>query len=899
MVASTSGVRHGRASRTGGPPQGARERSGGGNQVRGDAVSYDVHPRPPLGKALTVALTALALLAGACGTGETVAERDDTTAGPTGDGGDRRDGGDDGSVDGSDGTGLPRPGDGSDNSPRIVVELGPERVSLSRDGGCWIADDGSAECWDGDDEWSQDGDFVQISAGTLFACGVTSDSGVRCWSKEHGEGFFQSWWDTKEEIPVPRGTPVRQVEVDGPHLCAVLSDGTLGCYGRKYYGIRLTVDGWENPEPGPLPSVTFTQISTGAWRDDDSTGMSCGIRSDTSTLACWNYDRVRPRPEGEYSQVSVSLGLVSGKLSVGGISISYGVGVLICGVLTDGRAECWSMDGTDQNGERIAVKYYTPDGQYLQVSAGYRYVCGLRTDGTVECWQLDRLEPSLGDGAETDAGFPPVVLDLPAGSRFTRIAVGGHGRACGTRTDGELECWTITEIEPEQPRVIIDEEDRSRVIVDEETADLVRVEGSGNSSFTVSLDAGTWVPVFSSDGEYELFVPGYQVGASRTKMCQPPFYGGIWGWTDRDRPRLMTMEAARAEAERGSAFVFGDDRDAMCEPGEYRVYVSTSDESTQWSFEFRREPVQGWGYGNAAALDRPDAEFLHIDAATRWIVDYLAEDYNVSKRVAGDSYVCGVLAEGGTQCWGSGYDDGSDPPPTEVIQISAAAGYACGLKPEGTTQCWDWVDELPANPSLEATGIVQIVATDLAICAVLGSGDVVCDDPWDLGRPLEEFMTLDHRVENLSMSDTGWTACAVSSSNEATCRDGLRGDLRMSQTPGHRFKQVSTSDRHACGILMDDSVECWNYFASDQHFDYDSNEHILHAPDGQFTQVAAGDYHTCGLRPDGTAACWGWNRFGQSTPPEGRFTQIVSTMHMSCGLRPDGSVECWGYAGEQ
>ena len=121
----------------------------------------------------------------------------------------------------------------------------------------------------------------------------------------------------------------------------------------------------------------------------------------------------------------------------------------------------------------------------------------------------------------------------------------------------------------------------------------------------------------------------------------------------------------------------------------------------------------------------------------------------------------------------------------------------------------------------------------------------------------------------------------------------------MSQTPGHRFKQVSTSDRHACGILVDDSVECWNYFGSDQHLYYDSNEHMLDAPDGQFTQVAAGDYHTCGLRVDGTAACWGWDRFGQSMPPEGRFTQIVSTMHMSCGLRPDGSVECWGYAGEQ
>ena len=808
------------------------------------------------------------------------------------------DGGDAASGGVGDGAGLQRSGDGRDDAPRIVVELGPERVSLSAGGGCWIADDGSAECWDGDDEWSQDGDFVQISAGPLFACGVTSDSSVRCWSKEHGEGFYQSWWDTKEQIAVPEGTPVKQVEVDEPHLCAVHADGTLGCYGREYHGYALDEVGWRAPEPGPLPSVTFTQISTGGWRDGDSTGMSCGIRSDTSTLACWNYDGVRPRPEGEFSQVSVSHGLVSGELDVGGIRISYGVGVLICGVLTDGRAECWSMDGTDENGERTAVQYYAPDGQFAQVSAGYEYVCGLRADGTVECWHLDRPESSVVDGVEVGEGFSPLELSLPADSRFTRISVGGNGRACGIRTDGELECWNIVESgsEDQRSRGGIDEDHRSRVVIDEETADLVRAEGSGTSSFRVGLDAGTWVPVISSDGEYRLHVPGYQADAlGGPPTCQPPFYGWIWGWIDSDRPDLMTMEGGHADATRGPAFVFGDDRNAMCEPGEYLVVVRTTDENTQWSFEFRREPVLGWGYASAAALNRPDAEFLYIDAATRWIIDYSAEQDNVTKRVAGDSYVCGVLAEGGTECWGTGYENRSDPPPTKFIQISAAPGYVCGLKPDGAMQCWDWVDELSASLSPEATGIMQIETPDLAICAVLGSGDVVCDYVSDLGPPPEEFARFDRRVKSVSMSETGLTLCARWPDNEATCRNFLS----LAQAPGHRFKQVSTSDRHACGILMDDSVECWNHFGSDKSSSYDRNEHIQQAPDGQFTQVAAGDYHTCGLRVDGTAACWGWNRFGQSAPPEGRFAQIVSTMHMSCGLRPDGSVECWGYAGEQ
>ena len=547
VVAGMSRVRHRRVSRTGRPPQGARERSGGGNQVRGDAVSYDVHPRPPLGKVLTIALTALALLAGACGTGETAAERGDPAAGLVDDGGDsgdsaaglvddggdsgdsaaglvdESDGGDASSGGGGEGAGLQRPGDGSDDAPRMVVELGPERVSLSPGGGCWITDDGSAECWDGDDEWSQDGDFVQVSAGTLFACGVTSDSSVRCWSKEHGEGFFQSWRDTTEEIPVPEGKPVMQVEVDGPHLCAVHVDGTLGCYGRKYYGIVLTSDDWEAPGLGSLPSGSFTQISTGGWRESGSTGMSCGIRADTGTLACWGYFGEQPAPEGEYSQVSVSLGLVSGELSVGGIPIPYGVGVLICGVLTDRGAECWSMDGTDEDGKRIAVKYYAPDGQFAQVSAGSEYVCGLRTEGTVECWQLDRPESSREDGAETDADYPPAEVRLPGDRRLNGISVGGGARACGIRLDGALECWNILESYAPSSEVAA-----PSFTVDEDVDGLFRASGSGRFGFNVEFGEGAWVPVVSSNGQYRLIVNWdirpLTTGAGEPS-CRPPLFG--------------------------------------------------------------------------------------------------------------------------------------------------------------------------------------------------------------------------------------------------------------------------------------------------------------------------------------------------------------------------------------
>ena len=60
------------------------------------------------------------------------------------------------------------------------------------------------------------------------------------------------------------------------------------------------------------------------------------------------------------------------------------------------------------------------------------------------------------------------------------------------------------------------------------------------------------------------------------------------------------------------------------------------------------------------------------------------------------------------------------------------------------------------------------------------------------------------------------------------------------------FVQVSTSSRGACGITLQQQVQCWG---AEVH---------MHPPqmEGQFTQISGGDNLICGLKVNGAISCF-------------------------------------------
>lgn len=174
------------------------------------------------------------------------------------------------------------------------------------------------------------------------------------------------------------GLTVGGVGMGTGYMCAVLSDGSLACWG----------DDWSG-RASP-PSGTFTAVDGGAYH-------ACAIRSD-GTIACWgdtSDGRASP-PPGTYSSLSAGGGFT-------------------CAVGTDGALACWGANPWGQT--------TPPSGSFVAVGAGTSHACAIRTDGTLVCWGFN----SYGD------------TEPPAGT-FTKVEAGSE-HSCAIRTDGTIACW--------------------------------------------------------------------------------------------------------------------------------------------------------------------------------------------------------------------------------------------------------------------------------------------------------------------------------------------------------------------------------------------------------------------------------------------------------------------------
>jgi hypothetical protein len=86
----------------------------------------------------------------------------------------------------------------------------------------------------------------QVSAGGSHSCAVLSDGTVKCWgsnsSGQLGDGSLAS---STSGVAVQNVTGAVQVSAGGSHSCAVLSDGTVKCWGSNSSG-QLGDDALDN-----------------------------------------------------------------------------------------------------------------------------------------------------------------------------------------------------------------------------------------------------------------------------------------------------------------------------------------------------------------------------------------------------------------------------------------------------------------------------------------------------------------------------------------------------------------------------------------------------------------------------------------------------------------------------
>jgi alpha-tubulin suppressor-like RCC1 family protein len=218
------------------------------------------------------------------------------------------------------------------------------------------------------------------------------------------------------------------------HSCALMSDGTIGCWG--WGGLNQLGNG------SSVDSATPTLVSTQGAANAISAGgtHTCAVLG--GRVACWGanapYGVLGVGTMTESTHAVLLFGL-SGVSAIGaGLEHT-------CVVLSMGNMECW---GNDQDGELgngatmlfasapIPVSSPAGLGPAIGVTAGAGHSCALLSGGRIACWGRNDLG-QLGVGSFDYSTTPTLVSNL---SGALAVSAGGN-HTCAVLSDHTVACW--------------------------------------------------------------------------------------------------------------------------------------------------------------------------------------------------------------------------------------------------------------------------------------------------------------------------------------------------------------------------------------------------------------------------------------------------------------------------
>lgn len=673
------------------------------------------------------------------------------------------------------------------------------------------------------------------------------------------------------------GQPVvNAVAAGGQHTCAILSSGSLKCWGSNDFNQSSTTSEKITTVAASPISASFSKVSAGLKH-------TCGIT--TSGIAyCWgsNESGQLGTTITANTQVAVDSGTVLYSAISAGPSAS-------CGITTTGNLRCWGLISSV-----VAPTVLDSGTTYSSVSVGANHICGITTSNVLKCMGTND-KGQLGNG--TTANSTTFVI-IDSGIAYTAVAA-GNGFTCGIAANTKyLKCWG--------------QNDYGQV---------------GNNSTT---NVTTPTIIDSSNPYLSVFVgPNFACGLTNSNnlKCWGSNADGQFGDGSVDKkiiPTLVNSNTYTAGSAGGAhVCMITATGDLSC------AGSNSSAQMGNLNNTYKRAPTSVLGtetysavtagFGHMCGLSSSNnilscsgynsfGQFGNNDVVSASALQNVQKNSNYSAIASGQFHMCGIV-NGSSQlkCWGKndsgqvGLDPTSNPQTAIPSILDSGVGYSqvrpgfshtCGLTLSNTVKCWgnniygaignntSGANVITPTAVYDGNTYKSISAGYLFSCGVTSAGILKC---WG-----------DSADGKLGNNDNGTTDSYV--------------PLQIDSAD--TFLSVSSGLRSSCAITTNNYLKCWGANDSGQLGTGDTSIRIVPTyVDGstKYSKVAMGTTHSCGVTMAGAVKCWGGNLSGQlgnGALTSSSFPIVVDNANVyvdvtvgndfSCGLLQNGQINCWG-----
>lgn len=274
----------------------------------------------------------------------------------------------------------------------------------------------------------------EVVAGYGHTCARLADKTVKCWGGLNDLGILGDGTGASSLVPVSVAGVDDAVQLGSSlyQACVVRTSGDVKCWGWNFSGMPDPGDpAVISPTAEPWPGLSHVAgIVGGAFH-------MCAVLED-GTVPCWGYNSHGGVGNGVAGLQMTPSAAVPG--ITGATAVSAGQDH-VCALRADATVSCWGQNDDGQLGNGTTANAFEPVSvsslaAVAQVAAGSEHTCARKSNGTVWCWGANN-QGQLGDGTTDSSSVPVEVSGI---STATQVAA-GEGFSCALLADSSVKCW--------------------------------------------------------------------------------------------------------------------------------------------------------------------------------------------------------------------------------------------------------------------------------------------------------------------------------------------------------------------------------------------------------------------------------------------------------------------------